>query len=140
MTTDYANTDHPDMQNKYHCALDNAKSGGAAVDWIFWMVFALALNLLGIASYSAILAWMSPIVFGVLVLSTVILYLLGKYQISNNETGSLLRTETVLSESSFRVLLPCSQDFENISGIYFIVIAYGNLDSHLLNTSLLRLL
>ena len=76
-TTDFANTDNPDAQNK----LSRAKGNLWSTDFLLSYVVMVIRDILGIFTYSAIIITLSPIILIVLVLSSVISYLMGKNQI-----------------------------------------------------------
>ena len=92
-TTDFANTDNPEMQNKYRYVIDDAKSGGSAADWLIWAIYVLVLQLLGIFSYSAIITTLSPIVLLIIILSSLVIYLLGNRQVKYIDKNKELWTE-----------------------------------------------
>jgi ABC-type multidrug transport system fused ATPase/permease subunit len=77
MTTDFANTDNPGVQNK----LGRAQGNIWATDMIFSSIGRFAGNILGIFTYSAIIVTMSPIILVVIAVSSVINYFMGKNQI-----------------------------------------------------------
>lgn len=77
MTTDFANTDNPNVQNK----LDRANGNIWATDFIFSSIARFTVSILGIFTYSAIIITLSPIVLAVIAISSVVNYLMGKNQI-----------------------------------------------------------
>jgi ABC-type multidrug transport system, ATPase and permease components len=77
MTTDYANTDNPEIQNKFWRASDNLW----ATDFLFSYLSILIKNILGVFTYGAIIITLSPIILVILVFSSVITYYMGKKQI-----------------------------------------------------------
>ena len=76
-TTDFANTDNPDAQNK----LSRAKSNLWSLDFLLSYVFIVIRDILGIFTYSAIIITLSPIILIVLIISSLISYFMGKNQI-----------------------------------------------------------
>ena len=76
-TTDFANTDNPDAQNKCSRARGNLWS----TDFLLSYVFIVIRDILGILTYSAIIMTLSPIILIVLIVSSVISYLMGKNEI-----------------------------------------------------------
>jgi len=76
-TTDFANTDNPEAQNKLSRAIGNVWS----TDFLLSYVFMVIRDLFGIFTYSAIIVTLSPVILIILVISSVISYLMGKNQI-----------------------------------------------------------
>jgi ABC-type multidrug transport system fused ATPase/permease subunit len=77
MTTDFANTDNPDVKNK----LDRANGNIWATDYIFSSISRFAGSILGLFTYSAIIITLSPIILTIIAVSSVINYFMGKNQI-----------------------------------------------------------
>lgn len=77
MTTDFANTDNPDAQNK----LNRANGNIWATDFIFSSISRFLGSILGIFTYSAIIITLSPVILAIIVVSSVINYFMGKNQI-----------------------------------------------------------
>ena len=77
MTTDFANTDNPDVQNKFNRANGNTW----ATDFIFSSIARFLGSILGVLTYSAIIITLSPIILAIIAVSSIMNYLLGKAQI-----------------------------------------------------------
>ena len=77
MTTDFANTDNPDAQNK----LDRANGNIWATDFIFSDIGRFVGSILGLFTYSAIIITLSPIILAIIAVSALINYLIGQNQI-----------------------------------------------------------
>ena len=76
MTTDFANTDNPEVQNK----LDRALGNVWATDFLLTSVCHLLGKIFGVFTYSAIIIALSPIVLGIIAASAFVTYLMGKAQ------------------------------------------------------------
>ena len=77
MTTDFANTDTPDAQNKRDLAFGNVW----ATDGIFMNITFFVSDIIGVFTYSAIIIMLSPIILVIITFSTLINYIMGKNQI-----------------------------------------------------------
>ena len=89
MRTDYSNTDNPEINQKYNKIMGDAGIGdpnsGCAPEFIWSSVFHFFINLLGITAYGGIIGSLSPVILILLIISTAVTYLYGRYQIKYAE-------------------------------------------------------
>lgn len=80
MRTDYANTDNPEMNIKYHNAMSDACSGQCAPEFIWHSLLGFLSGLLGIFTYGSVIAMISPLILAYLLLAAYVVYLVSRWQ------------------------------------------------------------
>ncbi len=80
LRTDYANTDNPEMNVKYTLAMNDASSGDCSAEFIWVSLLNFFVNLLGMFTYGGIIVSLSPLILLLLLLSSVTIYFIGRWQ------------------------------------------------------------
>jgi len=117
LRTDYSNTDNPEIAQLKNKVMGDAGNGdrdnGCAPEFIWHSVFQFFINLLGITTYGGIIGSLSPIILILLVISTAVTYLYGRYQIkyaekNRDKWGIIDRKAGYLS--GFSYTFECAKD------------------------------